>query len=154
MTKICCTCKRMQPLSDFNKSKHVKGGYARRCKECRRTERRRAVTLRTREYHRNWHLRSYYGINAEEYDRILIAQKGRCAICGKEPGKFRFRVDHDHACCPGEKSCGNCIRGLLCMSCNLALERIDNIPDWSERARRYLLKKFVSPENGQPALEG
>lgn len=46
-------------------------------------------------------------------------QRGACAACGT-PSKFeRLRVDHDHACCPGNYSCGRCIRGLLCHGCNV-----------------------------------
>jgi hypothetical protein len=30
-------------------------------------------------------------------------------------------VDHDHACCQKKnRSCGKCIRGLLCHTCNIA----------------------------------
>ena len=35
-------------------------------------------------------------------------------------------IDHDHACCPAEKSsCGKRVRGLLRLSCNAALGLIE-----------------------------
>ena len=35
-------------------------------------------------------------------------------------------IDHDHACYPDEKaSCGRCVRGLLCLSCNTTLGLIE-----------------------------
>jgi Recombination endonuclease VII len=51
-----------------------------------------------------------YGITGEQYDALLEAQGGRCAICGNRPRKQRLAVDHDHA--TGE------VRGLLCKRCN------------------------------------
>lgn len=34
---------------------------------------------------------------------------------------YDFVVDHDHACCPTERSCGSCIRGVICRGCNNAM---------------------------------
>lgn len=66
-----------------------------------------------------------YRLSLEAYEAMLRAQGGCCAICRVEsPSDIRtgrFHVDHDHACCPGTKSCGKCVRGLLCHACNTAL---------------------------------
>jgi hypothetical protein len=68
----------------------------------------------------------------EDYDRILEKQGGGCAICGKVPSEHGWErslaVDHDHACCPKDRSCGKCIRGLLCAGCNTGLGKFyDNV---------------------------
>lgn len=34
------------------------------------------------------------------------------------PARHGVHVDHDHRCCPGDRSCGLCIRGLAHDSCN------------------------------------
>jgi hypothetical protein len=64
-----------------------------------------------------------YGITAEQYEALFAAQDGRCWICRRKSNK-RLSVDHDHSCCAGPTSCGQCVRGLLCApdnGCNRAL---------------------------------
>ena len=63
------------------------------------------------------------GVTPERFDEMLAAQDGRCAICrSAEPGaNGSFHVDHDHACCSGKRSCGKCVRSLLCHFCNAML---------------------------------
>jgi hypothetical protein len=34
-------------------------------------------------------------------------------------------VDHDHNCCPGQRSWRKCIRGILCHVCNIQMTRFD-----------------------------
>lgn len=36
-------------------------------------------------------------------------------------------IDHDHACCAGPMSCGACIRGVLCGSCNMAFGQYERL---------------------------
>lgn len=58
------------------------------------------------------------GLSDEQYQAMVTAQNGLCALCGGPPGQRQLHVDHDHACCPGRDSCGKCLRGLLCGRCN------------------------------------
>jgi hypothetical protein len=64
-----------------------------------------------------------YKLSPERYQSMLEAQNYRCAnlVClTDEPGgKGRWHIDHDHSCCPGKRSCGKCVRGLLCHSCSV-----------------------------------
>lgn len=59
-----------------------------------------------------------HGLGEGEFDAMLERQVGLCAGCHL---RVATEVDHDHRCCPGAFSCGNCIRGLLCGPCNRAL---------------------------------
>jgi len=65
-----------------------------------------------------------YGISIERFNEMLTLQDGKCTIC---KGKFWEEVssphiDHDHSCCNGQmRSCGKCVRDLLCRSCNQVL---------------------------------
>ena len=66
---------------------------------------------------------SSYGLTQKLFDLLLEAQQNACGMC-HEPFEERqlIHVDHDHACCRGKnRSCGECIRGLLCHTCNVAL---------------------------------
>jgi hypothetical protein len=77
------------------------------CTDCKRTRALRRAT--------NDALKAAYGITLDDYERMLGAQGGRCAICGTdEPGgKGRFHVDHCHN--------SSRIRELLCTRCNTGL---------------------------------
>ena len=79
-----------------------------------------------------------YSLTPERYDAILEAQGGGCGICERKPGQRRLAVDHDHACCPGKTSCGECVRGLLCWSCNKYLQHIRDDPETMQRGANYM----------------
>lgn len=85
-----------------------------------------AARLRDPELTRRGNLRQKYGITLEQYQAMLVAQGGGCAICHKPPVDLPLCVDHDHACCPGKKSCGKCVRGLLCVYCNVTVGKLES----------------------------
>ncbi len=59
---------------------------------------------------RDAYLQRKYGITLVEYDRLLAAQGGHCAVCPAVARKMPLNVDHDHAT--------GFVRGLLCWRCN------------------------------------
>src|SRR3974390_1787290 len=70
---------------------------------------------------------SSYGLTQEHFDRLLNTQQHSCGMCREpfEEGQL-IHVDHDHACCRTKnRSCGECIRVLLCHTCNTALGHIE-----------------------------
>lgn len=83
-----------------------------------------------------------YRLSLEAYKAMLAEQGGACAICRvpspTDVRTSRFHVDHDHACCPGSKSCGKCVRGLLCHACNTALGNFQDDPKRLLAAVAYL----------------
>lgn len=61
-----------------------------------------------------------------DFDALWEAQGGLCASCHRpmvRGGRDQNSacVDHDRRCCPGKKSCGKCVRGVIHRNCNLVL---------------------------------
>lgn len=89
-----------------------------------------------------------FNISPEQYDALKAIQGGRCAICQRATGAAkRLAVDHDHTCCPGPTSCGQCVRGLLCGPCNDLLGHAHDDPAMFYRAVDYL-RSWPSLEAG------
>ena len=92
-----------------------------KCRDCRRANPRSRLELEL----------TRYGVDLVWYEKTLEEQGGGCGLCGRKPSPTRrLCVDHDHSCCPQrQRSCGKCVRGLLCPRCNSGLEET-----WSRRA--------------------
>lgn len=88
--------------------------------------------------------RSSYRITPERFEALLEAQNHKCPVCGCQLSATPH-VDHDHSCCPKKRSCGQCVRGLLCHHCNLMLGAARDNPDTLIAGARYL--------QGHPKLE-
>jgi hypothetical protein len=143
--KSCSVCKNIKPLEDFCKQPHGKFGRKAQCRVCE-NEYGKAYFKKSfaSNPERYWekHLLADHHLPLEDYYKLLAEQGGLCAICLKPPRqqgrKFRLSVDHDHRCCPSIKSCGKCIRGLVCHTCNVSLGLMQDDPTLLRLAAQYL----------------
>lgn len=95
-------------------------------------------------------LKLHYNLTPADYDRKLSLQGGVCEICGRPEKRtmkgrpMRLAVDHSHACCATNKSCGNCVRGLICHNCNMLLGYAEEKPETLLAAVEYLAR-YTTP---------
>lgn len=89
-------------------------------------------------YQRTSNLRKNFGLEIHEYEQMLKAQGGVCAIC-EQPETFihkatgkpaRLAVDHCHV--------KGSVRKLLCKSCNNGLGLFKDNPELLKKAADYL----------------
>ena len=147
--KTCTECRQEKPLSEFYwnknpKNKKTGGFYHSRCKSCAKARSAVYNAARYRGLSPEEKLRASlkaYGITPEQHAEMLEQQGGACPICLKE--LEAPYVDHDHSCCPGRKSCGKCVRGLLCSTCNTGLGLLGDSRENLARAADYLASKNV-----------
>lgn len=117
--KECGRCKRALPFDAFGKNASRLDGLTNYCSECKREYERNMPVRPTRPRGKDYARKYRYGISQEQYEAMLVSQNNACAVCKEEfGGKVRPNVDHDHNCCPGMKTCGKCVRGILCHGCN------------------------------------
>lgn len=152
--KVCKDCGETKSLDEFYRS----GRYWQpRCKQCHnarsraryaanpdeirqkmaeyREKNREQIRQRQAHHTRKWR----YKITRERYEELLQAQGGICPGCLVNLRcDVQVDVDHDHGCCPGEYSCGRCVRGLLCHQCNVALGMLQDNPQTLRRLAAYV----------------
>jgi hypothetical protein len=132
---FCNKCKLNKNESLFYKHRTKTNGHSSTCKECQKNHKKETYIL---GQNREAWLRYQYKISIANYNKILISQNNKCAICKSTDNKNIknnvFYIDHDHNCCSGRISCGKCIRGLLCNHCNVGLGALhDNIDSKKDR---------------------
>jgi hypothetical protein len=82
-----------------------------------------------------------FGVGIEDYERMMIAQDGRCAICKLEETAMRqgkvltLAVDHDHKT--------GAVRGLLCSTCNKGLGMLGDTLERVSEAAAYLKRHSI-----------
>lgn len=111
-----------------------------------------------REAARRWQERNPYYVKYRmtrvQWEEMLQRQGNCCYLCGDQLDlrtdlkKRPIHVDHDHTCCPGDRTCGTCIRGLACPPCNQGIgsfrddpERMRRVADALEAAQAKLKKQ-------------
>lgn len=104
----------------------------------------REAPPRTNEYYRNYYMtdkdgsrrrrmKSKYGLEWDDYQKMLLSQTGLCKICKSPQNNSRadvLHIDHDHK--TGK------IRGLLCHKCNSALGYANDNPEILKEMIKYL----------------
>jgi hypothetical protein len=112
--KYCPKCKETKPVEGFFKNAGRGDGLGDWCKEC-------AVIANTCYV---------FNITEEQYFEMFERQQHRCAWCGRHKDELTkvLCVDHDRKCCPGRKSCGKCVRRLLCDGCNTSEGHLKHNP--------------------------
>lgn len=148
--KICRACHLEKPVTEFSVTDRARGYRKARCKTCESARVRlyyannNSYREKTKARSKKWDafnpsdrklasrrsmLKSKYGITEEQYKELLLAQNGKCALCGSEnhgrtgnsgrhDGSRNWKsdnwpVDHDHV--TGR------VRGLLCHKCNVRI---------------------------------
>lgn len=156
----CPRCQRDLPVSDFHIKSRIKGQYQSLCRSCmsdhqreqyakpefkqRKIESGARQLERDPERNRRAGLMIRFGLTLEQYDDLVEQHEHCCGICKRHDSEAgRLHVDHDHSCCSTQRTCGKCIRGLLCSSCNLALGKFNDDPSLLRAAYEYLERSRV-----------
>ena len=136
MTQVCKRCNVEQPFDEYYKTTDRKSGRKTICKSCINkdplTEERKK---QMRIYGQEYHLKTKYNLTKEDYNKKLIEQNHKCAICGideKDAPRSKLLVDHCH-------NTGK-IRGLLCNNCNTGIGFLKDSISTMAKAITYLDK--------------
>lgn len=156
----CTGCNLKKSIEDFPNNKETPCGKDPRCKQCRheaRRERMGAVRENPRcisdaerigrriKKELRFRLKSIYNISEDAYNWLAFSQNYLCHLCeevdcriNKDGLAYNLSVDHDHRCCPENKSCGACVRHLLCMKCNTLVGIAESKPKLYHLLQDYI----------------
>lgn len=115
-----CTLERDQFNFPINTKTGIRGNKCRQCVADQRS-------------------RNKHGLTLDQKIVRAVDQDG-CAICGTlTPVGKGWVVDHDRSTChPGDFSCKDCRRGILCAACNTALGYARDNPTVLRRMADYI----------------
>lgn len=133
--KRCTKCDEHKPRAEFYPHSVAKNGVSAWCRLCTNNTTKRTQKEnpeKARAACKKSKLKTKWGLTIAEYDAMLAAQGGGCAVCKTQTpgGMGRFPVDHDHV--TGK------IRGLLCNLCNVGLGHLKDSPTLLRQAADYI----------------
>lgn len=120
----CRFCERDKPAAAYGNARPLTGRDV--CLSCREEDR----------AHKAWRK---HGLTWARGTAMRLGQDNVCKLCSDPNTAWtRLVVDHDHRCCAGKTGCAQCVRGLLCTTCNSGLGLLKDDPEVLARAVRYL----------------
>lgn len=171
-TKFCKRCEETKEIHEFHVDRSQRDERKQFCRLCtnkvkaawRKRNNDRVLDQKRESYNRNrehyhayyrseprrsrvfaWRLKRQFGITVQQFEEMLEAQAGCCAICGELPqeskghrNKHRLHVDHDHET--------GVVRGLLCNNCNAGLGYLGDSVKNLRKAVKYLSKNKTNQE--------
>lgn len=140
-TQKCIHCDKYKLLMYFPNDRF--SGYklnkTKSCKKCTKERYKKWMEKQPEKFKRNIknsNIKKLYGITYSEYEKMVLIQENKCAICGKEPDLKKYRACHSLAIDHCHKS--GMVRGLLCNKCNRALGWFEDSSVILEKALKYL----------------
>jgi hypothetical protein len=139
MNKKCITCGETKDLDLFSKASRYKDGRRNYCKSChskymtnyiKNNPSKRSKQNPNRKFKR-------HGLSEDQYLNLYNKYNGKCHSC---KDRCATDIDHDHSCCDKMRSCGKCVRGLLCSQCNTALGLLSDDEKKIKSLIKYLNK--------------
>jgi hypothetical protein len=139
--KWCPRCESYQMPAEFYYYPNRPGdGLSAYCKPCtsaasrEQYERVKGTERKKRqvnEHSRRYALKAKYGLTVEARDRLVLAARGRCMICGDKPADGKtLSIDHSHKT--------RKVRGVLCTRCNFGIGYFLDSPELLASAIEYL----------------
>ena len=143
--KVCGRCNKKEGVVRFYSSRRTNV-----CVECE-NKARVANSRETppnpeslRRWRRAYRMRLRHGMELSDYEEMLKAQNGACAICLGVPNGRDLCIDHNHE--TGK------VRSLLCDLCNRTLGQAGDDPILLERMAAYLRFHAGDSSGGRPSL--
>jgi hypothetical protein len=142
MNKLCVRCGVEKPLDLFAKGKNYKDGRRGTCKQCHTSymteyynsnpdKKAAKIKLNTGK-DTNW---KRHKLTEKTFQEMVDKYDGKCYACNINKAT---NIDHDHSCCSGSRSCGKCVRGVLCNQCNTALGLVKDSKETLNNLINYL----------------